>query len=203
MTHDGVKRLMMIMTAAYPNYKPSDMRQTLAVWESLLADYDDAQGAIALKAFIASDTSGFPPSIGQIIGLMHYKPDDLGDMEAWGLVDKAIRNGNYGAESEFARLPEIIKEAIGSPAQLREWAAMDSKTVQSVGQSNFLNAYRAAKKRASNAERMPGEMAKLFQRTRLFPELEQAEEEPQRQEGVPMPDSARERLRTLGYIGGA
>lgn len=201
MTHDGVKRLMMIMTAAYPNYKPQNMSQTIAVWESLLDDYDDGKAAIALKAYIASDTKGFAPSIGQIIGLMHYQPDELGDMEAWNLVDKAIRNGNYGAEEEFAKLPDIIKEAVGSPGQLREWAAMDSKTVQSVSQSNFLNSYRVAKKRASNAEKMPKEMARLFQRTRQFPKLETSNEEPM-EEGIPMPDHARERLRALGYMGG-
>ena len=204
MTHEGVKNMMRIMTAAYPNYKPLDMKSTIAVWENLLAEYDDAKGAVALKAYIKSDTSGFAPSIGQIIDLMHYDPDQVGEMEAWGLVDKAIRNGVYGAEQEFSKLPDVVKEAVGSPGQLREWAMMDTQAVQSVGQSNFLRSYRVASERARKASRMPPEMARLFQRTKQFSELELKEEETTIDDGIPMPADVRQRLEEIigGRIGG-
>ena len=197
MTHDGVKRLMMIMTAAYPNYHPVDMSRTITVWESLLQQYDDAEGARAMQAYILSDTKGFPPAIGQIVDLIHHDPDELGGLEAWGMVDRALRNSNYGAEEEFAKLPDTIKEALGGPGQLREWAAMDSKTVQSVGQSNFLNAYRVAAQRASQARKMPPEARALFERSTAYPAIVAREEEPERVEGIPMPEETRRRLATL------
>lgn len=188
---------MMVMTACYPNYHPVDMGRTITVWESMLGQYEDADGARALQAYILSDTKGFPPAIGQIVDLINKDPDEVGGLEAWGMVSKALRNSNYGAEEEFAKLPDTIKEAVGGPGQLREWAAMDSKTVQSVGQSNFLNAYRVAAQRASQVRKMPPEAKALFERSTAYPAIVEKEGEPERVEGIPMPEETRRRLATL------
>lgn len=193
MTHNGVVNAMKILVASYPSYKPEDMASTIQVWEGLLQDYSDAEVARALKAYILTDGSGFAPSIGRVVAIIKSNPNELGELEAWGMVSKAIRNGNYGAEEEFQRLPDTVKEAVGSPGQIREWASMPSETVQSVAQSNFLRAYRVAAERASKAVRVPVSLKGIYQRTRLFPELEVREEEP-KPDGVPMTDEARRKL---------
>lgn len=192
MTHDGVKSLMQVFVASYPNYKPQDMKATIQVWERMLKNYSDAETALAAEAYIMSDTSGFAPSIGKIISLINTKGEEMTGLEAWGLVDKAIRNGVYGAEKEYNALPDVVKLAVGSPGQLREWAQMDVKAVQSVAQSNFLRSYDAAVQRQQFARTMPPQMAALYERS--IPQIELKEEETPIEDGVPMPLHLKERL---------
>lgn len=139
MTHDGVKRVMMVLTTVYPNFHPADMARTISVWEALFKGYDDGSVAKAVETYIRGDRQGFAPTPGQIIGAM----DGTTELEAWGLVAKALRNGLYNAEEEFAKLPERVRDAVGSPGQLREWAMMDTDGTM-VAQSNFIKSYKSA-----------------------------------------------------------
>ena len=100
MNREETKKILRIMVDSYPNYKPIDMAETIDVWQMMLEDFSYQQVAMALKAYIMSDTSGFAPSIGQLVGKMQMisTPNELNEMEAWALVSKAIRNGYYRAE---------------------------------------------------------------------------------------------------------
>ena len=70
MTRDETIELLMMVQAAFPNYKPQDKTVAVNTWFLMLADYPYQQVQMALKAYIATDTSGFAPSIGQIIDKM-------------------------------------------------------------------------------------------------------------------------------------
>lgn len=164
MKREETKKILRIMVDSYPNYKPVDMAETIDVWQMMLEDFSYQQVAMALKAYIMSDTSGFAPSIGQLVGKMQMisTPNELNEMEAWALVSKAIRNGYYCAESEFAKLPEMVQKAIGQPSQLRQWAHSDMESIETVIQSNFMRAYRTVVKRESEIQRMPIEVRNMI-----------------------------------------
>lgn len=144
MTREEAKKIIMVIVSTYPNWKPADMSFTVDAWASALEAFTYQQISTALKAFIVSDTSGFAPAPGQIIGLLDRVTNnqELNEMEAWLLVSKALRNGYYGAEQEFERLPPIVQKAVGSPSQLRNWSQTDSDSVENVIQSNFMRTYR-------------------------------------------------------------
>lgn len=144
MTREEAKEIIMVIVSTYPNWKPADMSFTVDAWASALEAFTYQQISTALKAFIVSDTSGFAPAPGQIIGLLDRVTNnqELNEMEAWLLVSKALRNGYYGAEQEFERLPPIVQKAVGSPSQLRNWSQTDSDSVENVIQSNFMRTYR-------------------------------------------------------------
>ena len=76
-------------------------------------------------------------------------------MSAWALVSKACSNGIYGYREEFAKLPPEVQRAVGAPEVLREWAMMESDTVQSVIASNFQKNYRATQERQKELEKLP------------------------------------------------
>lgn len=160
MTRDETKKIMITMQAAYPNYKPIDKTASLDIWTGMLNEYSYHEVSIALAAYITSDTSGFAPSIGQLIGIMQRtsQPEALNEMEAWALVSNALRNGYYGAEREFANLPQLVQKAVGTPANLRNWSQSELDSIESVVQSNFLRTYRIVVARASETERMPKEV---------------------------------------------
>ena len=152
------------MVDSYPNYKPNNISETVDVWQMMLSDYDYNLVAMALKAYILSDTSGFAPSIGQLVAKIQTltKPQELSEMEAWSLVRKAIGNGNYGSVEEFEKLPPTIQKAVGSADMIKRWAMSDSNEVSTVIQSNFLRSYRTAVKRDEEYAKMPEDVKKLI-----------------------------------------
>ncbi len=155
MTIRETGQIMDILAVAYPRfYTGSDApnpEQTLKLWATMFVDDSVEVVAMAVKAHIANDAKGFPPHIGAIKeAIVKLKtPDELTEQEAWELVRRACSNSNYGAREEFDKLPPVVRRLVGSPNQLREWAMMDSDTLNSVVASNFQRSYkvRAAKER--------------------------------------------------------
>lgn len=149
MTRQETATIMDILDAAYPRFytgadAPNPV-QTLNLWATMFADDPVEVVAMAVKAFIASDKKGFPPHIGAIKdAIVKLKtPDAMTEQEAWELVRRACSNSNYGAREEFDKLPPVVRRLVGSPNQLREWAQMDSDTLNSVVASNIQRSYKA------------------------------------------------------------
>lgn len=157
MDRDETKKLIIIIATSYPNFKPNNLSQVVDVWHTMLEEYDYNDMSVALKTYILTDTSGFAPSIGQLVGKLKSitVSDELNEMEAWSLVSKALRNGNYGASEEFAKLPPAVQKAVGTPSQLRNWAQTDSESVENVIQSNFMRTYRSVLKREQEMDKLP------------------------------------------------
>lgn len=164
MTRDDAIDILMVIQAAYPNYKPQDKTVAVNTWYMMLKDYEKEVVEAALKIYIASDTSGFAPAIGQLIDKINTvtAPPELNSMTAWGLVSKALRNGCYRAEQEFEKLPMTVKRAVGSPDNLRHWAQSDSKSIETVIQSNFIRTYEAEVRRKSEAAKTPPDVRALI-----------------------------------------
>lgn len=144
MTREEAKKIVMVIASTYPNWHPLDMSFTVDAWASMLESFTYQEISAALKVFILSDTSGFAPSVGQIIGLLDRvgNSQEPNEIEAWTLVSNALRRSTYYAESEFNKLPEIVQRAVGSPSMLRNWAQTDMQSVENVVQSNFMRTYR-------------------------------------------------------------
>ena len=159
MTREEPVKIIRIMVDSYPNYKPNDISETVDVWHMMLSDYDYNLVAMALKAYILSDTSGFAPSIGQLVEKIQKltKPQELSEMEAWSLVKKAISNSAYDDVEEFHKLPPIIQKCVGSAYQLKCWA-LDEDFNEQVASSNFARSYRTMVARQEEYIKMPQEI---------------------------------------------
>lgn len=155
------------MSDCYPNYKPNNLSETVDVWQMMLDEYSYNQVSIALKAYVTSDTSRFAPSVGEIVAKIQLisQPQELDGMAAWGLVSKALRNGTYGAVEEFNKLPPLVRQAVGMPDNLKNWATSDYQTIETVIQSNFLRTYETIVKRANEINRMPDNIKSLIEKT--------------------------------------
>lgn len=167
MTREETVKIIRIMCDCYPNYKPNNLSETVDVWQMMLEEYSYEQVSVALKAYIHSDISGFAPSIGQLIGKIQTisQPQELDGMTAWGLVSKALRNGTYGAVEEFDKLPPLVRQAVGMPDNLKNWATSDYQTIETVIQSNFLRTYETVVKRANEINRMSDDIKSLIEKT--------------------------------------
>lgn len=202
------------MCDCYPNYKPSNLSETVDVWNMMLEEYSYSQISTALKAYVHSDTSGFAPSIGQLINKLHevQAPQELNEMEAWLLVGRALRNGTYGAVEEFNKLPPLVQKAVGSPDNLRNWAQTDSESIENVVQSNFMRTYRIVVNRAKEYQKMPKDIQALIENTNrssysaqigsknqqtIKLSLEDNKSQNKPIKGVPMPKEIKERIEQM------
>lgn len=149
MTRAETLAIMSVLKAAYQNFykdmSRDEAESIVSLWMEMFKDDPAEVVAMAVKAFIASDRKGFPPHIGAIKdSIVKLKTsDELTEQEAWELVRRACSNSNYGAKEEFDKLPPVVRRLVGSPNQLREWAMMDSDTLNSVVASNFQRSYKA------------------------------------------------------------
>lgn len=159
MTRDETKKIIMIICATYPNFKPDNLTQTVDAWHFFLSDYPYETISMALKAYVTGSASGFAPSASELIATARRPSElsELNDMEAWGLVSKALRNGTYHSKEEFEKLPINVQKAVGSPTQLYIWATDDGYN-ESVTMSLFQRAYKNVLSRNRDIEAMPPEM---------------------------------------------
>lgn len=202
------------MCDCYPNYKPSNLSETVDVWNMMLEEYSYSQISTALKAYVHSDTSGFAPSIGQLINKLHeiQTPQELNEMEAWSLVSKALRNGYYGAVEEFEKLPPLAQKAVGSPDNLRNWSQTDTNSIENVVQSNFMRSYRLVVNRENELKKMPADVQTLIEnvnktsysaqigmknRETIKLSLEDNKNQNKPIKGVPMPKEIKERIEQM------
>lgn len=165
MTRDETIKLLMVIQSAYPNFKPPDKTVAVDTWYTMLRDMDYNVVQMGLRAYITSDTSGFAPSIGQLINTIYLtqNPQELNEMEAWVLVSKALRNGYYGAVEEFDNLPPLVQKAVGTPDNLRNWSQTNTESVENVIQSNFMRSYRTVVKREEEIKKMPADVQALIE----------------------------------------
>lgn len=159
MTKKEAALIIAIMQTNYPDSfsgKSDTMVQgTVSLWAEMFADEPFEQVSAAVKAYIATDENKWMPNVGQIKKAMYAQRGELTEGEAWQLVNKALKNGYYGAAQEFTKLPPLVQKAVGAPSQLRDWSLMDTDTVQSVVASNFMRCYRIMQARDDEDRRLP------------------------------------------------
>ena len=151
MTRDDVKKLIGVMSSVYPNYTPKNLSFTVDILHKVYENCEYSRIEKALAEYIATNTTGFPPVPGQLIELAYRKNLDENRMtaqEAWALVLKALSRSAYYSESEFAKLPEAVQRAVGSPSRLRSMA-IDEGFNPGVEYSHFARTYDSI----ANAER--------------------------------------------------
>ena len=169
MSREETLAIMSVLRAAYPTYYRDMTRHeaesVVALWEEMFRDDTAEVVALAVKAHIANDKKGFPPHIGAIKEAIAKitTPEQMTEAEAWSLVVRAISNGTYGSKKEFDALPPVLQRLVGSPKQLKEWAAMDADVVSSVVASNFQRSYRARAASEREMLSLPGDVRQAMQ----------------------------------------
>lgn len=161
MTIDEVYKIIYVIRVTYPRsyerLSERDFERMAEAWNMCFEDYTYSQISLGLKAYMTSNASGFPPVPAQIIEMVN-KANPIKEMnsnEAWALVYKAIGRSTYYAEEEYDKLPPLVQKAVGTPVNLREMAAMDINTVNSVEGSHFKRNYEALLKREREYAKIP------------------------------------------------
>lgn len=166
MTMDETKKILYAIKIAYPSaFKDVDeagMVDTVKLWNMILGGEDATVVNAAVIALISTRLEGFTPTIGAVCEKIRELKGEsnLSEQEAWTLVSKACRNGYYGFKEEFEKLPPMVQKAVGQAEQLKDWALVDSDTLETVIASNFRKTYRANVDREEQMLRIPEGMRK-------------------------------------------
>lgn len=161
MTKQATYQLMAVLQAFYPDsfrgLSDAAAQLKVTLWQEAFADDPGAVVIAAAKAYAATDTKGFMPTPGQIKEqiLLLQKDEELTEQEAWDLVLKALRNSTYGAVEEYAKLPDLVKKAVGSSNLLREWAGYDTNKELAYVASEFKRGFRAIAAQAHDGKKIP------------------------------------------------
>lgn len=166
MTIQEMAQIIDILAIEYPQIgsrTDEEKVDMMKLWASMFADEPGQMVAMAVKAFMASDTKGFPPKIGQIktiIGKMTMPAAlEMTELEAWTLVRRAIKGasmadwsrkmlpdmtmGPPSAVVQFAKLPPLLQKLVGDPRQLALWEELPDNEINTIIQSNFMRSWRA------------------------------------------------------------
>lgn len=176
-------KIMAVLQAAYPQFYAKKVKEELDgivnLWAEMFADEPYQVVALATKALIKTRVSTFPPGIGEINEkiMQITQPEEMTEMEAWGLVRRAIRGASMdpssrrfkngvqdpktSAEVNFGKLPELLQNVVHSPEQLADWERLPNDEIDTVIQSNFMRSYRAKVKIAREYGALPSEIKRF------------------------------------------
>ena len=169
MTYDETLKIFAVLKANYANFFKNmsrvDAEAQVSLWAEMFADTPYELVGMAVKTYIATDVDGYPPNVGRIKKeLMRLtKNEQMTEQEAVSLIMKATRNGLYGAEKEFEKLPAVLKRLVGSPEQIRVWARMPVDELQTVVASNLMRSYRAIAKKEEEYQALPSSIKNLLE----------------------------------------
>lgn len=166
------KELLGIFAILEANYEPQFAKRSnlnkqamVNLWEEHFRDKDYELVKAAVNAYISTDTTGFVPNVGQINEHIRNltQQDRMTEQEAVALIMKAARNGVYGAEEEFKKLPPILQRLAGSPEQIRVWARMEEDEINTVVASNLMRSYRAISQKEEMRQTLPSDVKALLE----------------------------------------
>ena len=146
MNREETVRILAAVAAVYPSFtRDRDTGILAQVWQQVFADVPYAEVSQALGAFFASDVKGFPPTPGAVNAYIRKARELTGpsENEVWCRVLKAASRGLYNSREEYENLPEDIREIVGSPRMLYEWAQMSPGELNTVVAPGFKRSWQA------------------------------------------------------------
>ena len=165
MNRAEILKILAVLQTAYPNFyksiSPEQLNGTINLWQEMLSDDTYEEVGVAVKMLISTKTDAFPPVVGQIKEQL-YKSRNAGQLsesEAWSLVYNAVQQGSYHSKEAFEQLPEVVRQAVGSPEVIRQWA-MENTDSLSVHESNFKRAYRMQLETKKELDMLPEALKK-------------------------------------------
>jgi hypothetical protein len=162
-------KIIKFLKVSYPNfYKDVTLKETediIETWAMIFSEERFDVVAEAVKSCVVANK--FPPSIAEIIEKIDIikgkNKNDNSGIEAWNKVAKAISDSNYNAGKYFEEFDDLIKNLVGSPNQLRQWAIMDFTTLEVV-KSHFLKSYKMQNQKDVDYNKLPDTAKNLAER---------------------------------------
>ena len=205
MTRKETAQLLSVLNAAYPafysKFTDKEIGGIVDLWHEMFADEDVGLVKYALKELIATHT-GYPPDIAalkaKIKSIVDAATEKPTHEELWFMLKEATKNGYYGAQQEFDKLPPVLKRFCGSPSTLRDYALLDEDIFNTVTRGQFLKQIKVIEAREEYANSMPESIKLLVERVYqplpgAHPQLTEGEVNDRRNQILDQLDAMKER----------
>ena len=166
MTKNEAGVVVKMISTFYPNeyskLTPEAMAMIVKMWAVTCESYTGEQVAAALQQYMAVDLTGFAPKPGQLIQYIVLPEDDkdMNSNDAWAMYQRAVSNGIYGADEEYAKMPPIMQRVVGSAYNIHEAA---KRELTGFDEGNFKRAYNIELERERTKRRLPPSTRRLLE----------------------------------------
>lgn len=103
MTREETVKVIRLISACYPSFKPDDLSYTIDVWCMMLSNVDCAAVVLAVQRYVKRTPSKFAPSIGEIL-------DNIKEMQAEreiSEIEKTIMAITMEKRNELTKTNEV------------------------------------------------------------------------------------------------
>lgn len=145
------------------NWQPfKNTSAAIKLWASAFAEDPYELVNTAVMAMIQTDSSEFRPNVAKVRRKMHdiVYGERMSETEAWLTIKNSLPEAQEGpetlkgAKSAWQKLPEDVQKLV-TPRQLLDWNSVESSTLDTVIQSNFMRSYRDVSDRRYSKEALP------------------------------------------------
>ena len=163
-TVDCITYLSAAYPGAYKRFTEQKFETLIAVWYNTFSEYPVQMVMVGVQGYISTDTSGFPPSPGQVIKIIQdlTAEKETNSMEAWAIVKKAVNSPRDRMEEAFRTLPPLIQKVVGGHHQLMAWGNVNEEEFETVIQSNFMRTYETEKRRQKQIDMLPERIKRMI-----------------------------------------
>lgn len=163
-TVDCITYLSAAYPGAYKRFTEQKFETLIAVWYNTFSEYPFATVMVGIQGYISTDTSGFPPSPGQVVKVIQdlTAEKETNSMEAWAIVKKAVNSPRDRMEETFRTLPPLIQKVVGGHHQLMAWGNVNEEEFETVIQSNFMRTYETEKRRQKQIDMLPERIRRMM-----------------------------------------
>lgn len=166
-TSDILKALTLIKVAypqAFNKMSPQEMDAMANLWMIHFRDKTAEELSYAVNFYIANNTSGFAPTIGELNDIIyrHYHPE-ISEFEAWSAFKKALPQCSDlpAARKEWAQLPETVK-AMTNPGDLCRIAKMNTDQVDTTVAAMLRKSVTVVNERIKEQAQLPSSIKNLL-----------------------------------------
>lgn len=166
MTREDTKKMIMYLRMAFRDFcSDKDLTMVVDVWHDAFKDEDTAIVSKATQNYVKHNP--YPPTIAGIMEQISLMKNKETDTDLWALVQKAARNGVYGSEEEFEKLPPECQSFIGNTSALKELAQIDTGTMNTIVKGQFLKRVEAIKEHQEVQRGLPAEVRRAIEESKL------------------------------------
>lgn len=167
MNAEETAKVLAVLTVAYPALADDKARERVNLWHAMFADEPYSLVYSAVQQFIATDSKGYAPSIGQIKGICARVANPaIGDWtEGWGQVNKAIsKYGSWDKAGAMASFDETTAEAV----RRLGWEEICSSQNIETTRAQFRQAYELISKRENEEACLPAKIKAQLSELKLL-----------------------------------
>lgn len=203
MKRSEIADLIGVVQEIWPSFLTGrNIARTTDIWYKLFDSETSDEVLCSIEAYACRDTKGFPPPIGAIKELVWQQRNErISEQIAWEMVRKQLNGSSAHPRENFEKLPELVRQCVGTPQTLMRWGQMDDDDLETVVASNFKRTFRETVTKKREHDVLPISLQPKFAEKQMaLPDVKPEAQnllEAKEWNGTPCPPEIRARIQAI------